>query len=173
GIDENCDGQTDELADCVLCLPANTVSTSTQTKKTKVVLKTQPGTDQVQTQGTFILPALGTIPPDTQAVTLRLTDAAGYYYQATIPPGSFRRASSGRTFIFSDRTGANGGIRTAKFAIKSDGVTVKYTVKAAGLNQSNFSAGTATATLQVGARCFADTEDTCQLLGSGSAALCR
>jgi hypothetical protein len=173
GADEDCDGQIDELSDCVLCLPASTVSTSVQTKKTKVRLKTIPATDQLQTQGTFVLPAPGTIAPDTEDVSLRLTDGSGLYYQATIPAGSFRRAGNGRHFTFSDRAGVHGGIRTGKFAIKGDGVTVKYTIKAAHLDEPSFAGSSSTATIQVGSRCFADTQDLCTVSSNGSSALCR
>ncbi len=173
GADEDCDGQTDELADCVLCQPANTVTSTFQTKKTKVRLKATPANDKVQSQGTFLLPAPGTIAPDTQEVRLRLTDNLGFYYQATIPAGSFVSTGNGRNFKFTDKTGAHDGIVSAKFSVKGDGVTVKYTIKSGRLDEPAFNAGTGTATIQIGTRCFADPHDACAVSGNGSSALCK
>jgi hypothetical protein len=173
GADEDCDGNVDELSDCVLCPPANTITNQFQTKETKVRLKLLPASDKLQTQGTFLLPTPNTFAPDTNEVSVGLNDATGFYYETTIPAGSFLRSGSGRQFKFTDRTGAHGGITSAKFSVNGDGVTVKYTIKASRLDEPAFTAGTGTATIQVGTRCFSDTADLCRVSGNGTNALCK
>ncbi|HXJ34350.1 MAG TPA: MopE-related protein [Candidatus Eisenbacteria bacterium] len=172
GVDEDCDGQIDEIGDCVLCPAGATVSSSVMTKVTKVRLSASADRDKVQTTGTMILPVPFSIAPDVQDVTVRITDGVGYYYQTTIPAGHFLRSGSGRRFSFSDPTMQFGGIRKAKFTLRGDGVTVKYSFKSQGLNEPPFNAGTGAATIQIGQICFGDPTDACLVYSTGSAS-CR
>ncbi len=165
--DEDCDGQTDEASDCVLCLAADTVASTTQTQRTKVQLKDLVARDKLLTGGTFVLPAGVGIAPDQEAVTIQVTDAAGAYWEATIPAGGFQGTASGRSFKFSDPMLAHGGVKLAKFAVKSDQKTVKYRVKAQALNVPAFLGNASTVTVRVGGRCFTDAADTCTLKASG------
>jgi len=104
---------------------------------------------------------------------LQLTDGTGAtYYDGTIPAGSFIAASSRPSFKFNDSTLASAGIRTAKLTVASDGVTVKYSFKMKGLDDPPFFAGTGTAFVKVGSRCFVDTADSCTVSASGSPASC-
>jgi hypothetical protein len=114
-----------------------------------------------------------TIDPATETVRFQITDNTGLHYEGVIPSGSFTASPSGRTFKFSDPTLAHDGIKKAKFAIKGDGVTVKYLLKAQGLNQPAFTPGTGTATVIIGTRCFKDDADTCTISPSGRTVKCR
>ena len=173
GVDEDCNGQTDEPG-CVDCLPANSVSAATQTVRTTIRLSPAAAGDSAQTKGSFRLPAGVTLAPDTQDVLLRLTDGTGTtYYSGTIPAGTFVAASNRRSFKVNDRTMAHAGVRASKFTVGGDGVTVKYSFKMKGLDEPAFVAGTGTALIKVGPRCFTDPSDTCTLSGSGRAASCK
>jgi hypothetical protein len=168
GLDEDCDGEADEV-DCALCLAENTFTSAAQTKRTIVRLKDSPDADKIITRGTFVLPAPGAIAPDTQEVRVRVSDAAGTYYEGTIPANQFEVSGKGSQFKFKDPTLAHDGIQQAKVKIKrKDGVTTKYLFKAKGLNQPPFVAGTGTVTIQVGERCFVDPAEVCVLKGSGA-----
>ena len=173
GLDEDCDGEADEV-DCAMCLTENTFAVATQTKRTVVRMRNAPDADKLLTRGTFVLPAPGAIAPDTEAVRVRVTDALGTYYEGTIPAGQFEAASNGLRFKFKDSTLAHDGLQRAKISTKRrDGVTTRYLFKAQALNQPEFTAGTATVTIQVGERCFVDSADVCTLSGSGKAAKCQ
>ena len=171
GLDENCDGQTDEVG--CLCDAPNIVTSSSQTKITKVKLSDKPDRDRVFTKGIFTLPVAGAINPATQTVHIRVTDSQGPVYEGVIPAGGFIASASGRTFTFSDPSLAHDGIKKAKFVIKGDGVTVKYRVKAQKLNQPPFTAGVGTATIIIGPRCFEDGADACTLSPAGSTVKCQ
>jgi len=172
GQDENCNGQTDE-APCELCAAADTIALSTQTKKTKVTLRVPAGKDKVLTQGTFVLPSALAMAPDTETVTVRITDGAGaVHYEVTIPAHSFSKSASGKAFRYNDPTLANHGLKIAKFSIKGDLVTTKYLFKSQGLDQPAFAPGTGTVVVKVGQKCFADPADLCTLSTSGSSVSC-
>lgn len=66
-----------------------------------------------------------------------------------------------------------GGLRRAKLAVKSDGVTVRYLFKARGLSLPAFSGSQSTVTLKIGNACYADPADTCASSGSGAVTKCR
>jgi hypothetical protein len=68
---------------------------------------------------------------------------------------------------------ASSAVRASKFTVGGDGVTVKYSFKMKGLDEPPFVAGTGTALIKVGPRCFTDPSDTCTLSGSGRAARCK
>ena len=170
-LDDDCNGQTDESG-CV-CDASHTFTSTTQSKFTKVRLNSKPNKDQVLTKGTFTLPAAGVIDPATQTVQIRITDGSGLFYEGIIPAGNFDASPSGRTFKYSDPNLAHNGIKKALFSIKGDGVTVKYVMKAQELNQPPFTAGTGTATIIVGTRCFKDSSDACALSSSGTTAKCQ
>jgi hypothetical protein len=171
GLDEDCNGSVDE-AGCS-CAMAETVVSSTQTRINKVRLSEADQRDKVLVKGSFMLPMPGLIDPASQVVRVRLTDGQGLHYEGSIPAASFSASPSGRTFKFSDPSLANDGLKKAKFVIRGDETTVKYLFKAQGLNQPTFSAGTGTATVIVGTRCFRDDADTCTVSGSGSSARCQ
>jgi hypothetical protein len=160
-VDEDCDGAVDEVADCVLCAAADTVAATAQTRRTTVKLRDDTVRDKVLTSGTFAPPDGAGIAPDQEPVTIRVTDAAALYWEATIPAGSFQRAANGRTFTFSDRSLANGGVRLAKLVVSSDRKRVKYRVKAEPIHQPDFHGSTSTVTVRVGGRCFVDVVDMC------------
>ncbi len=173
GLDEDCNGQTDEPG-CIDCLPADSVTAPTQTLKTSVKLSPTAARDSAQTKGSFRLPSGLTLAPDGQDVMLRLTDGTGTtYYSGTIPAGSFVASSSRRSFKFNDRTMAHAGVRASKFTVAGDGTLVKYSFKMKGLDEPPFIAGTGTALIKIGPRCFADPSDACTLSGSGRAARCK
>lgn len=171
GQDEDCNGEVDEVG-CACAMAETTIST-TQTKINKVKLSDQPAKDKVLAKGTFTLPMAGLIDPATEVVRIRINDDTGLHYEGVIPAGSFTASPSGRTFKYSDKTLAHDGIKKAKFAIKGDGVTVKYLFKAQGLDQPTFTAGTGTATVVIGTRCFEDNADTCVASPSGASIKCR
>jgi hypothetical protein len=171
-LDEDCNGQTDE-AGCVYCLPADSVTLATQTKKTSAKLSVIPARDGVQTKGTFTLPGGVTFAPDVAQVALRLTDGSGTtWYEVVLPAGSFVASGSRRSFKFSDRTLALAGLKSAKFSLVSLG-TVKYAFKAKGRDQPPFVTGAGSALIRVGSRCFVDTVDTCIVSPSGSSVRCE
>jgi hypothetical protein len=150
------------------------VTATTQTRRTSVKLSLAPGRDNAQTQGTFRVPIGVVLAPDTQAVMLRLTDGTGAtFYDGTIPAGSFITSASRRNFKFNDPTLAHAGIRAAKLTVASDGVTVKYSFKMKGLDSPPLVAGTGTAIVKVGSRCFVDTADSCTVSASGTSARCQ
>ena len=150
------------------------MTATTQTLKTSVKLSTAAARDSTQTKGSFRVPAGVILAPDTQPVTLRLTDGTGTtYYSVTIPAGSFAASSSGRSFKFNDPSLANQGVRASKFTITGDGATVKYSFKMKGLDGPAFEAGTGTALIKVGTRCFADPTDTCTVAASGRFVRCK
>ena len=171
GLDEDCNGQTDEVG-CA-CAMAETIVSPTQTRLSKVNLSKRPGLDKVLAKGSFVLPMAGAIDPATQPVRIRISDDTGLHYEGVIPPGSFVASPSGRIFKYSDRSLVNDGIKKAKLAITGDGVTVKYLFKAQGLDQPAFTVGTGTATVIIGTRCFEDGDDTCVASPSGSVVKCR
>ncbi|MGH7789200.1 MAG: MopE-related protein [Candidatus Binatia bacterium] len=173
-IDEDCSGQADE-APCDLCTAANTVSNTAQTKITVVKLKAAADLDKVIAKGTFVLPAPAAIAPLTQPVTVRVSDAAGAYWDATLPIGAFTGNASGSSVKFKDSTApfGYGGLQTAYIKVKSDAVTAKYLFKGRDLNLPAFAPGTGTVTVKVGARCFVDSADTCAVSTSGAAAKCK
>ena len=168
GLDEDCDGEIDEVTDCALC--SSTVELSTQTKKTAVKLSLRIDADKVQTKGTLLLPDGAPFQPDASNVTLAITDGAGAYYLGTIPSGGFVASSNRRSFKFKDRFAPfeNAGLKTAKFSVASDGRTVKYSFKAQTLNLPAFTAGTGTVTVMVGDACYVDSADQCTPAGSGA-----
>src|SRR5262249_60653350 len=85
--------------------PADSVTATTQTRKTSVKLSLAPGRDSAQTRGSFRMPAGMVLDADTQPVMLRLTEGTGTsYYDGTIPPESFRASGTRRRFKFSDPT---------------------------------------------------------------------
>jgi hypothetical protein len=169
GADENCNGQTDEEP-CDPCLPADTVSNTEQTKRTRLRLSETAQRDKVQTKGRFTLPPGVTINPATETVIVRIRDGQGMAYQVTVPAGSFTASPSGKSFRFVDRTLAHGGIRTAKFRVRDR--AVKYLLKAQGLDQPAFAPGSGTVTIQIGTRCFTDSADACTLNPAGTSASC-
>ena len=172
-LDEDCNGETDE-AGCVYCLAADSVTATTQTKKTSAKLSPTPARDGVQTKGTFVLPAGFTFAPDTAPVALRLTDGTGAtWYEVALPAGVFIASGSRRSFKFTDRTLAFAGVKTAKFSVAGAGTTVKYAFKISGRDQPPFAPGDGTALIQVGPRCFVDSADTCTVSPSGSSARCQ
>jgi hypothetical protein len=171
GIDDDCDGAADEAADCVPCLPADTVSSPVQTRVTKVRLQETAARDTVQTRGRFVLPPGVGLAADTEPVTIQVADAAGTYWQATIPVGGFVASASRRTFKFVDRTSAFGGVKVAKLSGKRDGVTVDYKVKAQALDQPPFQGSAGTVTVRIGTRCFSDIADACVTTANGAS--CR
>jgi hypothetical protein len=79
GVDEDCNGQTDEPG-CVDCFPANSVTATTQTRRTSVKPSLTPAHDSAQTQGSIRVPTEVVLAPDTQPVMLRLTDGTGATY---------------------------------------------------------------------------------------------
>jgi hypothetical protein len=173
GLDENCNGLSDE-APCALCAPATTLARTTQTKKTKLGLRDPAGRDTVLTLGTFTLPGALAIAPDGEPVTVRLTDGAGsVVYEVTIPAGQFTRSPSGRAFKYRDPARLNQGLKLAKLLIKGDQLTAKYVVKAQGLDLPPVAPGPGTVTVQVGPWCFVDDADTCSLSPSGSTLRCQ
>ena len=138
GADEDCDGRRRRARGlCALPCPRTPWRTTPdQEDEGPAQAFAAPASDKVQTQGTFVLQAPGTIAPNTQAVTVRPERRRG----STTRRPSRRAASargSGRSFSFADRTGAHGGIRTAKFSLKGDGVTVKYTVQGRRLERAD------------------------------------
>ena len=163
GADEDCDGEIDEVSDCALCPPGNTVELSTQTKKTGVKLVSSPDRDTLSTKGTFLLPPATLFAPQDVSVTVRISDATGSFYVGTLPAGSFVASSNGRSFKFKDRFRPFelDGMKSAKLSLKGDGVTVKYAFKADERNFPAFTAGTGTATIQIGTLCFVDGADLC------------
>ena len=52
-------------------------------------------------------------------------------------------------------------------------MTVKYSFKMKGLDDPPFFAGTGTAFVKVGSRCFVATADSCTVSASGAAARCQ
>ena len=169
-VDEDCDGEIDDADVCGgdLCLPADTISTTQQTKLTKIKLKDAAGKDKVLTKGQFTLPAAGALTPN-DGVELRLSDGSGTYYAVTLPPGSFTVSPSGRSFRFKDSAPyANAGLKIAKLLIKGDGVTVKYLFKAQGLDQPAYNGTSGDVVVKVGNQCFEDSADACTAIGSGA-----
>ncbi len=173
GADEDCDGEVDETAGCAPCPLADTVRLDTQTRKTTVRLAVSPDRDAIKTKGSFELPAGSSFAPQSVPVTLRVGDAAGAFYVGTLPAGSFVAASSGRSFKFKDRFRPfeAAGLKTAKFSLARDGVTVKYAFTAQDLNLPAFLPGTGTATIQIGTACFVDGADACT--ASAASAKCQ
>ena len=172
-VDEDCDGEIDDADVCGgdLCLPADTISTTQQTKLTKIKLKDAAGKDKVLTKGQFTLPAAGALTPN-DGVELRLSDGSGTYYAVTLPPGSFTVSPSGRSFRFKDSAPyANAGLKIAKLLIKGDGVTVKYLFKAQGLDQPAYNGTSGDVVVKVGNQCFEDSADACTV--TASAGRCR
>ena len=150
--------------------PSSSANASRATRK----LSTAAGRDSAQTKGSFRVPAGLVLAPDTQPVVLRLTDGTGTtYYSVTIPGGSFAASGSRRSFKFNDPTLAHDGVRASKFTITGDGATVKYSFKMKGLDEPVFVAGTGTALIKVGTRCFADPTDTCTVAPSGRSVRCK
>ncbi len=169
-VDDDCDGDIDDADSCgPTCLPENTVSVTTQTRKTGVKLSVKVDGDKVQTKGSFVVPADVTFQPGMASVTLVIGDNDGAYYTGGIPSGGFVAASSGRSFKFKDRYQPfeNAGLKTAKFSLASDRQTVKYAFKAQTLNLPEFTTGTGTVIVKVGDMCFVDTADQCLPAGSG------
>ena len=175
GADEDCDGEVDEPADCQLCLPENTIDLSTQTKRNTIKLQTTPNRDKVIAKGTFFLPSAGEITADTDAVTLRVTDENGAFYEGTVPAGLFIKATNGRKFKYKDKTSPfeNGGLRQGKMSLKSDLITTKYTFKAQELELPVFTGPGSTVTVKIGDACYVDTADTCTTSASGKSVKCR
>ncbi|TFH21477.1 MAG: hypothetical protein E4H03_10575, partial [Myxococcales bacterium] len=175
GLDEDCDGEVDEASDCLLCLPENTTSLATMTKRNTIKLQTTAARDKVIAKGTFFLPAAGAIAADTEDMTLRLTDEVGGFYEATIPAGLFVKASNGRKFQYKDASSPfeNGGMRQGKMSLKSDLVTTKYTFKAQELDLPSFNGTASTLTVKIGDTCYVDNADTCETSSSGKSVKCR
>ncbi len=168
--DEDCDGQVDEN-DCELC-PAgpNTVSSTTQTKIWSLKIPGVANDDQLKGKGAFT--PVGMFAPVDKPVTVRVTDPNGLVFEGTLPANKLVANGSGKSFSFSDPTGANDKITQAKFKLKGDG-SVKYKVRAEGLNSGASATGTGTVTVQVGTQCYKDTNDACTLSGSGKSLKCK
>jgi len=105
GRDEDCDGQVDE-ADCE-CAPADTVATTLQTRRTSVKLSELAERDKLSTRGGFATPGAGLLRPSAEEVSIRIDDASGLIVESVLPPGSFIKSPSGRTFTFRDRDGTH------------------------------------------------------------------
>jgi hypothetical protein len=175
GADEDCDGEVDEPADCQLCLPENTTDLSAQTKRNTIKLQSTPNRDKVIAKGTFFLSAPGDITADADAVTLRVTDENGTFYEGTVPAGLFIKASNNRKFSYKDATSPfeNDGLRQGKMSLKSDLTTTKYTFKAQELELPTFTGPGSTVTVKIGDTCYVDTADACTTSSSGKSVKCR
>ncbi len=166
--DEDCDGAFDDPDACgVICLPGNTVTLSTQTKKTVAALSGASDRDKVLTKGTFSLPVGVPLTLDGIPVRIEIGDGAGTYFTAAIPAELFDVSGNNRTFKFKDGLAPyeNGGLQGAKFSVK--GTQVKYQFRARGLNLPPLTAGAATVTVQVGNRCYVDVADQCSAVADG------
>ena len=175
GIDEDCDGSIDENDECALCLPDDTVSLATQTIRNRIKRNGAPASDQIAVKGTFSLPAPGASRPDAEDVTVRLDGEAGVYWEATLAAGSIEKSRSGRRFSYTDRDEPfeHGGVYKAKLTLKRDLTTVRYVVKAKGLDLVAFSGARSTVTVRIGRACYADTGDACTTNGAATATTCR
>ncbi|MGH7789201.1 MAG: N,N-dimethylformamidase beta subunit family domain-containing protein [Candidatus Binatia bacterium] len=170
GIDESCDGATDEPA-CELCLAANTVGLDTQTKRSSIKLRASD--DRVITKGRIALPVGVVVSPASEPVTVQVRDGAGGGYLGTLAAGTLIAAPNNRSWKFKDAQAPyeNGGLQTARLGLGQQ--TLTYLFKARGLALPPFAGGTGSVTVRIGTRCFTDPTDTCSVTPSGSSAKCR
>jgi hypothetical protein len=174
GIDENCDGVIDEIGECLLCLPESTVESSTQTKSNTIKRRETPGSDRIVVKGSFVAVEPGSA-PDLEDLILRLENAAGVYYEATLPAGALDKAKNGRRFSYK-ATGepfVHDGLRQVKLVVSSDLVTLRYTFKADALSLSEFSEAQAKTSVKLGERCYRDADDECISKADGKLTRCR
>ena len=111
GADEDCDGNVDELSDCVLCPPANTVANGVPDQEDEGAPQGHAGERQAPDAGHLRAAGTGLDRAGHQGGQRAADRRRGLYYEATIPAGSFKRSGSGRHFTFSDRTGATAASR--------------------------------------------------------------
>jgi hypothetical protein len=175
GVDEDCDGATDELDDCRLCFLDSTFESSSQTRRNVIKLSASPARDRVVAKGGFLMSADASDDPDGADVTLRLGHAAGVLYEGTIAAGSFVRSANGRKYSYKDRTEPleQGGIRQAKIVLKRDLTTARYTFKAQALDLAGLVGTQSTSHLRIGSACYDDPDDVCILNSAGTSAKCE
>ena len=175
GLDDDCDGESDEADDCALCIPAETTTLPTQTKKTKIKLSDSPARDKVSSQGAFVMSDPESSSPDSEDVTVLVTDESGDYYIVTIPAGSFESKTGGKKYLYKDKSKPYelGGVKSAKFQRGRDGITMKYKINAKELDQAAFNGTASTVTVKIGSSCYADGGDLCTISGSGKTTQCR
>jgi N-acetylneuraminic acid mutarotase len=173
-LDEDCDGEIDEAADCQLCLPEDTIELATQNRRTTIKLSSSGG-DKLQVKGTFVMPTIGASAPDSEDMVVRVTDAAGPYFDASLPAQTLIPATNGRKFSYKDQTSPFDldGVRQAKLALKGDLRSTQYTIKAQELTLPSFVGTTASVTIKIGDTCYVDPLDTCTAASSGRSVKCR
>jgi hypothetical protein len=174
-IDEDCDGATDEIDDCRLCIVDSTFESSSQTKRNVIKQHASPARDRVVAKGGFQMWVGAPDGPEAADVTLRIAHQDGVLYEGTLAAGSFVRSANGRKYSYKDTTEPfeQGGIRQAKIVLKRDGTTARYTFKAQGLDLPGLVGTQSTSHLRIGAACYDDPDDVCSLNSSGTSAKCR
>jgi hypothetical protein len=175
GADEDCDGAVDEPEDCVLCLAENTISLSNMTKRNKVKLSSTPNRDKIIASGTFFQPSAGFSQADEEEVLIRMTDAAGLFYQGTLPVGSIIEGKPDRKYDYKDKTKPFelDGLRQFKLRAKKNLIETKYKVKAQEINLPAFFGTASMFTIKIGDTCYVDSLDTCTPSSSGTSVKCQ
>ncbi|TFH23627.1 MAG: hypothetical protein E4H03_05730, partial [Myxococcales bacterium] len=168
GEDEDCDGTVDEPEDCVLCLPENTISLATQTRRNKIKLITSPLRDKFIAKGTFFQPSAGFSQADEGDVVIRVTDELGVFYEALLPAGTVSETKPGRKYEYKDSSKPYelDGLRQLKMSLKSDLITTKYKIKAQDLDLPAFTGTASMMTIKIGDTCYVDPVDSCTSGGS-------
>jgi N-acetylneuraminic acid mutarotase len=175
GLDEDCDGDIDELTDCTLCLPENTFELPAQTRKTIIKFPASVDSDKAIAKGSFVMPAPAASDPASEDVLVRIADESGIFYQAMLPAGSLLPATNGRKFSYRDPglPYELDGVSQAKLGLKSDLRTMKYTIKGQSLSLPGFSGVTSAVTVKIGDACYVDPADSCTTSASGRTVKCR
>ncbi len=174
GLDEDCDGLVDEADDCELCPTGDTVGSPTQTTRTRIVRKAVPAGGKLVIKGTIRLPVAGSSRPGTDDVTVRVDDESGLYWEARLPAAVWE-TRNGRSSSYTDRNAPfeRGGVRKAKLAASRDLASIRYVVKAQGLDLGAFAGARSTATVRIGSVCYTDTGDACVPNAAGTSTTCR
>ena len=147
------------------CAPADTFTLNTMVKKTVVKNKTTPAQDKVIAKGAFV--SSGAFSPTTQDFSVGITDDVGTVYQGTIASGQFQASASGTSFRFKDESAPyeQDGLYVAKLKVMSDNATVKYVLKARGLDLPTPGTGVGSLVIKVGDKCYVDGNHTCVVRG--------